>query len=122
MDLSPTAKPTLPFTNLNVSRIRDRPEWGEIFSPHWLACRPTLEEMITIGEEAASVLTNYLPTLGEIGNTSDIIAGQNNYCLQQQRNEHTRKALTNILGAKGADNYMSTILFPTIDITSSLST
>ena len=119
MDLSPTVKPTEPFTNLDVGRIRDRPEWGDIFSPHWLACRPTTEELDLIGDEAVKVLTTYLPTLGDVGDQQSIIAGQNHYCLQQQRNEHTRRALTNILGADGANTFMSTILFPTIDITNS---
>jgi phycocyanobilin:ferredoxin oxidoreductase len=114
LDLSPTAKSVKPFTNLNIGQTRERPEWGDIFSQHWLACRPTPEEMTVVGNEAVRVLTNYLPSLGDIGDTNLIIQQQNRYCLQQQRNEHTRKALTNILGPNGADSYMSTILFPTI--------
>jgi len=114
MDLSPTVKETNPFTNINVGRIRDRPEWGDIFSPHWLACRPSLEELDIVGNEAVKVLIQYLPTLGDLGDQSAIIAGQNRYCLKQRQNQHTRKALTNILGANGAEEYMSTVLFPTI--------
>ena len=114
MDLSPTVTPTTPFTKINIGRIRERPEWGEIFSPHWLACRPSPDEMDTVGNEAVRVLNYYLPTLGDIGNSKEIIAAQNNYCIQQRRNEHTRRALINILGADGADEYMTNILFPTI--------
>ena len=114
MDLSPTVTPTKPFTKIVIGRIRERPEWGEIFSQHWLACRPSPEEMDTVGNEAVRVLNYYLPTLGDIGNSNEIIAAQNNYCIQQRRNEHTRRALTNILGPNGADEYMTNILFPTI--------
>lgn len=114
MDLSPIVAPTKPFTEINIGRIRDRPEWGDIFSPHWLACRPSMEEMHEIGNEAVRVLTCYLSTLGDIADRDAVITGQNHYCMQQQRNQHTRRALSNILGETGADDYMSKILFPTI--------
>jgi len=114
MDLSPTVGSCAPFTDIAINRMRDRPDWGDIFSPHWVACRPTADEMISLGDEAVRVLTCYLSTLGNIADRHAVIAGQNYYCNQQQRNQHTRKALSNILGDDGADNYMSTILFPTI--------
>jgi phycocyanobilin:ferredoxin oxidoreductase len=115
MDLSPVADQPEPFLEIDVGRTRERPEWGDIFSPHWLACRPTKEEMQLIGDEAVRVLTQYLSTLGQIGNRATIIAGQNRYCQQQRQNEHTRKALVNLLGPAGADEFMNEILFPTID-------
>ena len=113
MDLSPTSQPTEPFTDLAVGRIRDRPEWGDIFSPHWLACRPTLEEMVLIGDEAVRVLDQYLTSyLGQFGDEDKIRAGQNRYCIQQRQNEHTRKALVNLLGEQRADQFMREVLFP----------
>ena len=114
MDLSPTSGSSYPFTNINVGWTRDRPEWGDIFSPHWLACRPTYEEMVSIGDEAVRVLSQYLTTLGQIGNRDDIISGQNRYCQQQQRNEHTRRALINLIGEVRTNKFMEEILFPTI--------
>ena len=114
MDLSPTALETEPFTDLVVGQSRDRPAWGNIFSPHWVACRPTLDEMATIGDEAVALLTRYLTTLGKVGLISDIAPMQNRYCLQQQKNEHTRKALINLLGEDGANEFMAEILFPTV--------
>ncbi len=115
MDLSPVATQTEPFLEIDVGRSRERPEWGDIFSPHWLACRPTKEEMQLIGDEAVRVLTHYLSALGQTGDSSTIIAGQNRYCQQQRKNEHTRKALVKLLGEAGADEFMNEILFPTID-------
>jgi phycocyanobilin:ferredoxin oxidoreductase len=114
MDLSPVAAPTNPFLEIDVGRARERPDWGDIFSPHWLACRPSPDEMRLIGDEAVRVLVHYLPTLGSLGDRTAIVAGQNRYCLQQRRNEHTRKALVNLLGTERADEFMNEILFPTI--------
>lgn len=114
MDLSPVAMPSRPFLEIDVGHSRERPEWGDIFSPHWLACRPTYDEMEMIGKEAVRVLVHYLPTLGYIGDRDEIVAGQNRYCLQQRRNEHTRRALINLLGQERAEEFMNEILFPTI--------
>ena len=114
-DLSPTVKNgSYQFTNLEIEKSRDRPSWGDIFSDYWLACRPTFEEMEIIGIEVDKVLTTYLTTLGPKQNINEqeIINGQNYYCEQQKKNPHTRKSLENILGVDGAEEYMSTILFP----------
>lgn len=116
MDLSPVIKGTeAPFLEIDMGKIRERPEWGDIFSPFWLACRPTQAEMVTIGDEAVRVLVHYLALLGGVGRQEDIVAGQNRYCTNQRKNEHTRKALTRLLGPEGADEFMNDILFPTIN-------
>jgi hypothetical protein len=115
MDLSPVAKPSAPFLNIDVGHARERPEWGDIFSPHWLACRPTPEEMEVIGDEAVRVLVHYLPTLGDIGDREVVVAGQNRYSMQQRKNEHTTRALVKLLGQSDAEEFMQKILFPTVD-------
>jgi phycocyanobilin:ferredoxin oxidoreductase len=115
MDLSPTVIDPIPFTNIDVRRIRDRPEWGDIFSPYWLACRPTFDEMIKIGNEVKTVLSHYLSnSLGNKGDVASITSAQNHYCEQQQKNVHTRRALENLLGIKGTEEFMTEILFPKI--------
>lgn len=114
LDLSPVTLPSEPFLNIDVAKTRERPEWGEIFSPHWLACRPTFDEMTLIGDEAARVLTVYLSTLGLIGDSNQIINMQNRYCFNQRKNPHTTKALANLLGQERATEFIDTILFPTI--------
>ena len=114
LDLSPTVLQTDPFLQIDVERPRERPEWGDIFSPHWLACRPTLDEMQSIGDEAVRVLTCYLATLGAIGDTNAIISMQNRYCMNQRQNPHTAKALSNLLGPERATEFMENILFPTV--------
>jgi phycocyanobilin:ferredoxin oxidoreductase len=114
LDLSPTILPPTPFTNLDTEVERNRPEWGDIFSPFWLACRPNLAEMELIGNEAVVVLKDYLQTLGKVDNQKIIVEKQNYYCKQQQKNPHTRKALINLLGEEGADEFMTQVLFPVI--------
>lgn len=114
-DLSPTVRPTQPFTDLAIERPRERPEWGDIFSEHWIACRPTLEEFERIAQEALLVLDNYILTLGKESAKVDLVVqGQNRYCQQQKRNVHTRTALTRIIGNEATDEFMNKILFPEI--------
>lgn len=114
-DLSPTVRPSEPFTNLNVERARERPEWGDIFGEHWVACRPTLDEFQIIANEAIVVLDKYLNTLGtEKTEPRFVIEAQNRYCRQQKQNTHTFAALRNLLGESEAREFMNTILFPEI--------
>ena len=117
MDLSPTLDPTLPFSSLNFIKSRERPEWGDIFSEHWIACRPNEQEMIAIAGEAERVLNEYLIKLSmSVTDTriDDIVAAQNRYCTQQRKNEHTVRAIKNLLGEELAQEFITTVLFPTI--------
>jgi phycocyanobilin:ferredoxin oxidoreductase len=114
-DLSPTVQPTEPFTDLKVDRPRERPEWGDIFSEHWIACRPTIEEFYVIAHEALLVLDNYMLTLHQTrANIDLVVQGQNRYCQQQKRNTHTAAALKRIIGDELTQEFMDTVLFPEI--------
>ena len=118
MDLSPTVLPSKPFSNLDFIKSRDRPEWGDIFSEHWIACRPNESEMIAIADEAERVLKAYLDTLTTTMHDQrieQIIAAQNHYCTQQRKNEHTVKAVKNLLGEERANKFITEVLFPTVD-------
>lgn len=114
-DLSPTVKPGQKFTDLEVERSREKPEWGNIFSDHWVACRPTLTEFERIADEAVRVLEQYLMKLyQEKTEPRFVIEAQNRYCRQQKQNTHTFAALRNLLGEDGAREFMNTVLFPEI--------
>ncbi len=118
MDLSPTVLPSKPFSNLDFIKSRDRPEWGDIFSEHWIACRPNESEMIAIADEAERVLKAYLDTLTTTMHDQrieQIVAAQNHYCTQQRKNEHTVKAVKNLLGEERANKFITEVLFPTVD-------
>ena len=115
MDLSPTVRQPEPFCDFPELASRQRPEWGDIFSDHFLACRPTPEQLTMVGERATQLLSSYLPSLGQLRHVWEpIAAAQDRYCLQQRRNEHTRRALVNLIGDDLADEFMSTVLFPTV--------
>jgi phycocyanobilin:ferredoxin oxidoreductase len=118
MDLSPTVLPSKPFSNLDFIKSRERPEWGDIFSEHWIACRPNESEMIAIADEAERVLKTYLDSLTTAMHDQrieQIIAAQNHYCIQQRKNEHTVKAVKNLLGEERANEFITKVLFPTVD-------
>ena len=113
-DLSPTVRNSEPFNNIAGLVNRERPEWGDIFSEHWVACRPSPEQLTEIGDAAVSCLANYLPSLGQLRHVREpIIAAQDRYCLQQRTNEHTLRAIRNLLGDALADEFVTTVLFPT---------
>lgn len=115
MDLSPTVKEPAPFHNLTFTHQRERPEWGGIFSQNWIACRPTESEMFAIVDESQRLLKHYLGIVGkETDDEAAIRAGQNRYCEQQRQNEHTLKALKNLIGPERAREFMDTVLFPTV--------
>jgi phycocyanobilin:ferredoxin oxidoreductase len=113
-DLSPTVRATQPFNSIQGLVNRARPEWGDIFSEHWVACRPTPEQLVEIGDAAVQCLGDYLPTLAQLRHVQEpIIAAQDRYCLQQRKNEHTIKAIENLLGPELANEFVTTVLFPT---------
>jgi phycocyanobilin:ferredoxin oxidoreductase len=117
-DLSPTVQATQPFTGIQGLVNRDRPEWGNIFSEHWIACRPSPEQLVEIGTDAARVLDTYLTSLATAqGDPTAIALAQDRYCLQQRRNEHTVRAIVNLLGQDQANEFITTVLFPTAGAT-----
>jgi phycocyanobilin:ferredoxin oxidoreductase len=113
-DLSPTTGQTAPFCSIQGLVNRDRPEWGDIFSEHWIACRPSPEQLVELGTDATRVLSTYLSSLAtDLGDPVAINAAQDRYCLQQRRNEHTVRAIVNLLGQDRANEFITTVLFPT---------
>jgi len=114
MDLSPTVRATEPFNQLDFGKSRDMPDWGTIFSPHWIAIRPSREELEAVCDQTVQMLPAYVDGLcAETVQDANIRLMQNNYCIHQRKNEHTMRALKNILGDEGAHEFMDEILFPT---------
>lgn len=115
MDLSPTGLgPQVPFTDLAVASQRARPGWGRIFSDHWIACRPEREEFLAICGESTRVLSRYLADLRRESVGGHVVTDmQDRYCLQQRRNDHTLRAIRNLLGEELAREFVTEVLFPT---------
>lgn len=130
VDLSPVA-PTLPPAYIEAiehlpptefSQERSLPDWGQvIFSPYCRFVRP-----VGGAEETAFIdlITTYLtihcqqaralaPTPAS---RTEILAGQRQYCTQQQQNDKTRRVLEKAFGQAWADRYMTTVLFDVPEI------
>jgi phycocyanobilin:ferredoxin oxidoreductase len=97
------------------AQARTIPAWGDIFSEFCLLVRPSnpdeeaqfltrVEEFLCLHCQQA---TTTQPNLAQ---RSDILAGQQHYCAQQQ-NDKTRRVLEKAFGAAWADRYMTTVLF-----------
>jgi phycocyanobilin:ferredoxin oxidoreductase len=96
------------------------PDWAKIiFSPTALAIVPSDNEMEKLTEVILQSFKTYISLLGSSKDKSEridyIIAAQNRYCENQQKNERTYNVLKAKLGKERAKYFMETILFPKID-------
>ncbi|PZO60378.1 MAG: phycocyanobilin:ferredoxin oxidoreductase [Phormidesmis priestleyi] len=128
VDLSPVAadrqlpaKYTEALAQLPVMQFahpRELPAWGDIFSDACLFIRPDNAE-----EERAFInqVMHYLSIHCQIACETTavgfrearaaVVAGQRRYCLQQQKNDKTRRILERAFGAAWAQRYLETMLF-----------
>lgn len=130
-DLSPTSAthelPSSYVTQLSelpqlaFSQPRELPSWGSIFSEFCLFVRPAnadeesqflhrVEQFLTIHCQQA-IATTATPE-----RQNELLAGQQNYCSQQQQNDKTRRVLEKAFGADWAERYMTTVLFDLPDL------
>jgi phycocyanobilin:ferredoxin oxidoreductase len=95
---------------------RELPQWGHIFSKHCLFIRP---ENAQEENDFLAVTTAYIAHHCQQAQqmqpnpeaVSEIMAGQKNYCAQQQQNDKTRRVLEKAFGDAWAERYMNTVLF-----------
>ena len=100
-------------------QVRDLPGWGTIFSPHVCFIRPDgAEEEVLFRSRVKEVLTilrtAVLQTACEPATAASTIRryeGQLSYCLQQKRNDKTRRVLEKAFDASWADRYIEELLF-----------
>ncbi len=128
VDLSPVSPDgTLPDSYLQAlaqlpktpfACARNLPEWGNIFSDHCLFIRPeTPQEEDSFLNQATRYLSLHCRLACEATSTSDralqatILAGQQRYCQQQQKNDKTRRILERAFDKKWAQRYLETMLF-----------
>jgi hypothetical protein len=117
LDRSPTISDWGPLSDMEFMKQRERPEWGTIFSEHWIACKPDHTECVQICDMACDLLTSYLTSLSEIHTTPlvhAVIQAQNNYSLQQRKNIHTTQVIKKLLGDQRGTHFIENILFPVI--------
>ena len=95
------------------------PDWAKsIFSTNAIAIVPNENELEIICDIAVNSFKEYI---GMLSNSKEsikryeyIVAKQNYYCDQQQKNKRTFNVLKSKLGKDGAKEFMETILFPKI--------
>jgi len=102
----------------NFSQTRDLPPWGYIFSDFCLFIRPASpEEEDAFLQRIQAMLSLHcrLSTQAQPvqtdPETAAILAGQRQYCAQQQQNDKTRRVLEKSFGEAWAERYMTTMLF-----------
>jgi phycocyanobilin:ferredoxin oxidoreductase len=111
----PLAALTLP----PFEQVRELPAWGTIFSPYVRFIRPvnSTEEgwFVDLVERYLSVLRNAAvslePDASDAASTIERYQGQLSYCLQQKRNDKTRRVLEKAFSVEWADRYIEELLF-----------
>ena len=127
VDLSPVSK-DLPLeirnglANIsipNFRKVRQLPEWGNIFSQHVQFVRPEGKEeedyFLQIVDDFLRILVNFIlhlePDMPDAGSTIERLKFQQFYCLQQKRNDKTRNVLAKAFDPHWAEQYIETFLF-----------
>ena len=127
LDLSPVSN-SLPQSIQNdiekigkyqFERERELPEWGQIFSSNFYFVQPvdTKEEnlFLKLVDQYLCILISYSndvsPDDRESITTIQRYERQKLYCLQQKRNDKTRKVLAKTFNEKWAENYIDIVLF-----------
>jgi phycocyanobilin:ferredoxin oxidoreductase len=132
LDLSPvTTAPTSPSlqtlvdpsTRARLGVRRDLPEWGDIFSNHMVAVRPSTDEEAGCAMSLADyVLDAWLatPRIPTAPGDDRVRAGQARYIAGQRRNIHTYRMLTGMIGEVEARRFIDQVLFPEVPAESML--
>ena len=114
IDRALAALPKHPFR-----QSRDLPGWGTIFSPHVCFIRPDGPDEEDLFQQHVSNVLDVLHRAvlaatcepADAAPTIDRYEGQLNYCLQQKRNDKTRRVLEKAFDAEWADRYIELLLF-----------
>ncbi len=102
---------------LEFSQPRVLPSWGNIFSEFCLFIRPcnAQEESLFINRVGDFLKLHCGQALVSqpVAELEQILylTGQQNYCLQQQKNDKTRRVLEKAFGSQWADQYINLVLF-----------
>ncbi len=110
--------------SLQFTQPRTLPVWGDIFSDFCLFVSPVNEQeemsFLTQATQFLSIhcqLSNQTNPIDSMEQEALILAGQRRYCLQQQKNDKTRRILERAFGVEWADRYLRTMLFDYVEAT-----
>ncbi|MEM9804447.1 MAG: phycocyanobilin:ferredoxin oxidoreductase [Cyanobacteria bacterium P01_D01_bin.56] len=125
VDLSPTSPEGLPadykqslqgMGTTGYTQPRELPSWGHIFSDYCCFIKPVDDqEHRRFLDQVKYYLTLHckqaIATPATPTQRAEILAGQRNYCIQQQQNDKTRRILEKAFDPVWAERYMTTVLF-----------
>ena len=119
MDWSPVDNKVSIESRYTFEKPYPLPDWAKlIFSPNALAIIPNDYEMDSLSNNVVESFEIYLDVLNNSKETLNrvnyIVAAQNRYCENQQKNERTFNVLKAKLGEERARYFMENILFPKI--------
>ena len=119
MDWSPVDNSSSYKCDYKFEKPYPLPDWAKIiFSSTPLAIIPNDNEMEKLAQVVTDSFEIYLNTLNsskeDLSRINYIVAAQNRYCENQQKNERTFSVLKAKLGENRARHFMNTILFPKV--------
>jgi len=119
MDWSPVDNKVSIQSRYTFEKPYPLPDWAKlIFSPTALAIIPNDYEMVSLSNNVVESFELYLDVLNNSKEKPNrinyIVAAQNRYCENQQKNERTYNVLKAKLGEQRAKYFMENILFPKI--------
>jgi len=120
MDWSPVDNTTRIKTGFKYEKDYPLPDWAKIiFSETPLAIVPNDSEMNTLSFDITQNFEIYLDILNNSKESLDrvdyIVAAQNRYCENQQKNQRTYNVLKAKLGEERAKYFITNILFPKLE-------
>jgi phycocyanobilin:ferredoxin oxidoreductase len=120
MDWSPVDNTTRIKTGFKYEKDYPLPDWAKIiFSDTPLAIVPNDSEMNTLSFDVTQNFEIYLDILNNSKESLDrvdyIVAAQNRYCENQQKNQRTYNVLKAKLGEERAKYFITNILFPKLE-------
>lgn len=112
IDFTETGVPAPPATEYQFRDPRPRPDWAYFFSDHFVCVKPNEDEL----DHATQTLSTWLDIFDRSPRDQMFIdmvrEKQYNYCINQQKNDKTRKMLTAHIGQERADQFVDEVLFP----------
>jgi phycocyanobilin:ferredoxin oxidoreductase len=119
MDWSPVDNTISYWCGYDFEKEYPLPDWAKmIFSPLAIAVIPNDKELIKLSDIVEHSFDLYMKTLKGSKKSEYrseyIVAAQNRYCDNQQKNERTYNVLKAKLGEEKAKYFMENILFPKI--------
>ena len=120
MDWSPVDNTTSIKAGYKFEKEYPLPDWAKlIFSQYPLAIVPNDSEMNTLSHDVTQNFEIYLHILNNSKEALDrvdyIVAAQNRYCENQQKNQRTYNVLKAKLGEERAKYFINNILFPKLN-------